>query len=242
MIWRISFAALLLSILPFFFWLSGWQWQPHDMVSGLKYYFFVTESAGYPWAAVTSVFLALWFIWRLKLGIRGAVWVGLLLAGTIISGQLVKSVMKKQIAETRPYVSWLASIGKLDLTQFEAQNKTDKKQQINQVLIEYSFLPNWLKQHWQYEVDFSFPSGHEMFSASWALLGVLLLWPRRHYFDVVVLSIWAVLVAASRLTLGMHWPQDLIASIAISWLLVLICGFTIQKGRMGVQLTGSNSF
>jgi membrane-associated phospholipid phosphatase len=32
-----------------------------------------------------------------------------------------------------------------------------------------------------FETGFAFPSGHTMFAASWALLAIGLLWPRRHY-------------------------------------------------------------
>ncbi|MDA4825234.1 phosphatase PAP2 family protein, partial [Enterobacter kobei] len=46
-------------------------------------------------------------------------------------------------------------------------------------LAEQQDIPTFLRKHWQKETGFAFPSGHTMFAASWALLGVGLLWPRR---------------------------------------------------------------
>ncbi len=80
----------------------------------------------------------------------------------------------------------------------------------------------WLKKHWPFETGFAFPSGHTMFAASWALLGVGLLWPRRHYKTVALLLVWATGVMGSRLLLGMHWPRDLVVATLISWLLVTL--------------------
>ncbi len=45
-------------------------------------------------------------------------------------------------------------------------------------------IPVFLRQHWQKETGFAFPSGHTMFAASWALLAVGLLWPRRRTFTI----------------------------------------------------------
>ena len=55
-----------------------------------------------------------------------------------------------------------------------------------------------------------------MFAASWALLALGLLWPRRHYKTVVVIFLWAAGVMASRLLLGMHWPRDLAMATILS--------------------------
>jgi phosphatidylglycerophosphatase B len=86
-----------------------------------------------------------------------------------------------------------------------------------------------LREHWQFETGFAFPSGHTMFAASWALLGVGLLWPRRHYKTVAVLMVWAVGVMGSRLLLGMHWPRDLAVATLISWLLVTLACWLVQR-------------
>ena len=68
-----------------------------------------------------------------------------------------------------------------------------------------------------------------MFAASWALLGVGLLWPRRRTVTIVVLMVWAVLVMGSRLLLGMHWPQDLAVATLISGVLVTLATWLAQR-------------
>jgi phosphatidylglycerophosphatase B len=68
-----------------------------------------------------------------------------------------------------------------------------------------------------------------MFAASWALLGVGLLWPRRRWVTIGVLLTWATAVMASRLALGMHWPQDLIVATGLSWLLVTVASWLTQR-------------
>lgn len=61
-----------------------------------------------------------------------------------------------------------------------------------------------------------------MFAASWALLAVGLLWPRRRTLTIVLLLVWATGVMGSRLLLGMHWPRDLVVATLISWALVAV--------------------
>ena len=66
----------------------------------------------------------------------------------------------------------------------------------------------------------SFPSGHALGSA--ALFGTIavLLW-RRGQGRLVVLAaavVAPVLVAASRVLLGVHWPSDVVAGLCLGWL------------------------
>lgn len=61
-----------------------------------------------------------------------------------------------------------------------------------------------------------------MFAASWALLGVGLLWPRRRTLTIAILLVWATGVMGSRMLLGMHWPRDLVVATLISWVLVTL--------------------
>ncbi|SUH09006.1 phosphatidylglycerophosphatase B [Salmonella enterica subsp. enterica] len=68
-----------------------------------------------------------------------------------------------------------------------------------------------------------------MFAASWALLAVGLLWPRRRTFTIAFLLVWATGVMGSRLLLGMHWPRDLVVATLISWLLVTLATWLAQR-------------
>ncbi|MBI9401106.1 phosphatase PAP2 family protein [Escherichia coli] len=86
-----------------------------------------------------------------------------------------------------------------------------------------------LRSHWQKETGFAFPSGHTMFAASWALLAVGLLWPRRRTLTIAILLVWATGVMGSRLLLGMHWPRDLVVATLISWALVAVATWLAQR-------------
>ncbi len=61
------------------------------------------------------------------------------------------------------------------------------------------------------EDTFSFPSGHAMGSMTFALVVILLAWPTRWRWPVLVLAtIFVVLVGYSRIYLGVHYPSDIL--------------------------------
>ncbi|GGR35250.1 phosphatase PAP2 family protein [Deinococcus ruber] len=70
------------------------------------------------------------------------------------------------------------------------------------------------------ERDTSFPSGHSMASSSFALASSLLLWPTRWRLPAAGIGfVYAVLIGASRVYLGVHYPSDVLAAwtAAIAW-------------------------
>lgn len=70
------------------------------------------------------------------------------------------------------------------------------------------------------ETSFSFPSGHAMGSMTLAAVLVLLSWHSRWRWPVSVAAVvFAVLVGASRVYLGVHFPSDILAgwSAAVAW-------------------------
>ncbi|MEY4474922.1 MAG: phosphatidylglycerophosphatase [Pseudomonadota bacterium] len=219
---RIAVGTLILLLPTLVIWLSGWQWQPGGAYFWLKGLFWVTATVSAPWGILTSMALSSWFLWCLRFRLKAAIGLLILLAMVIGLGQSVKSLIKEQVQEPRPFVVWLEAEHHIDNRFFYSLPRAERSELVKQQLQHQSIIPAWLSNHWQLETGFAFPSGHTLFAASWALLAVGLLWPRRHYKTVVLLMLWAQGVMISRLALGMHWPRDLMAATLISALLVTV--------------------
>lgn len=226
---RTAAGAALLLVMPVAVWVSGWTWQPGPGGVGLKMFYWVTETVTEPWGVITHVLLFCWFLWCLRFRLKAAIVLFAILAGVILVGQSVKSYVKKSVQEPRPFVVWLEKNNRLTAEEFYALKRKERGALVEKQVADMDTLPRYLRQHWQFETGYAFPSGHTMFVASWALLAVGLLWPRRRTVTIVLLLAWATAVMASRLVLGMHWPRDLVASTLISWLLVTLATWLTQK-------------
>ncbi|WP_168415726.1 phosphatidylglycerophosphatase B [Erwinia amylovora] len=226
---RTTLATGLLLLMPLAVMLSGWRWQPGEMGWGHQIMFWITETVTRPWGVLTSAILCGWFLWCLRLCLKPALVLLAIVSLTLLSGQYVKSTIKEHVQEPRPYAVWLADRHAIDRQQFYAHKRAERSEMVRAAVVNDSQIPVWLKQHWAFETGFAFPSGHTMFAATWALLGVALLWPRRHYTSVIILMGWATAVMASRLLLGMHWPRDLIVSTLLSGVLVTLAAILAQR-------------
>lgn len=208
----------------------NWHWQPESLNNTSKFFFVITETASFPWAIITSFVLFILFCLLLNIKTtKKIVLIGILLVGAILTGQMIKAVIKSQTAESRPYVLWMNKQYQLSDDKFYSLAKLEKKQLIDQLLTNSNMIPTWLRQHWQNETGYSFPSGHTLFAVTWAFLAVTLLGFKRHYIVVYMLIIWALLIEISRLCLGMHSPIDLLCGILVAWIISLICYFYAQK-------------
>ncbi|ECO0972415.1 phosphatidylglycerophosphatase B [Salmonella enterica subsp. enterica serovar Newport] len=226
---RTAAGAALLLIMPLAVWVSGWQWQPGHQVWWLKTLFWITETVTKPWGVITHVILCGWFLWCLRFRLRAAIMLFAILGGAIIVGQGVKSWVKERVQEPRPFVVWLEKTHHIPVDEFYTLKRTERGHLVKEQLAGQQNIPVFLRQHWQKETGFAFPSGHTMFAASWALLAVGLLWPRRRTFIIAFLLVWATGVMGSRLLLGMHWPRDLVVATLISWLLVTLATWLAQR-------------
>ncbi|EIV5803430.1 phosphatidylglycerophosphatase B [Klebsiella aerogenes] len=226
---RTAIGAALLLVMPVIVWLSGWQWQPGQAPAMLKMWYWVTETVTQPWGIMTHVALFGWFLWCLRFRLREALVLFLILGAAILAGQGLKSWIKERVQEPRPFVIWLERTQQVPVAQFYELKRKERAKLVHEQLAEQQTIPGFLRKHWQKETGFAFPSGHTMFAASWALLGVGLLWPRRRWVTIGLLLGWATAVMGSRLALGMHWPQDLIVATSLSWLLVSAATWLTQR-------------
>lgn len=117
----------------------------------------------------------------------------------------------------------------IPVDEFYTLKRAERGNLVKEQLAEEKNIPQYLRSHWQKETGFAFPSGHTMFAASWALLAVGLLWPRRRTLTIAILLVWATGVMGSRLLLGMHWPRDLVVATLISWALVAVATWLAQR-------------
>ncbi|WP_312079438.1 phosphatidylglycerophosphatase B [Leclercia sp.] len=226
---RTAVGAGILLIMPATVWISGWQWQPGADSGWLKALYWITETVTQPWGMITHTLLCGWFLWCLRFRLRAAIMLFAILAGVILIGQGLKSWVKDQVQEPRPFVVWLEKTHHVPVNDFYNLKRKERGELVKEQLTEQQAVPTFLRKHWQKETGFAFPSGHTMFAASWALLGVGLLWPRRRTFTIAILLVWATGVMGSRLLLGMHWPRDLVVATLMSWLLITCATWLAQR-------------
>lgn len=226
--WIIGGVFVLL-IMPLVVLLSDWTWTPDEDNPVLRPLFWATETASSPWGAITSVILALWFVWRLQLPLKKGIALIIILAIAIIGGQVVKSIVKETVEEPRPFVLWMEHEFHIDDRAFYSQPRKERARIVAHHLEGQDSVPPWLSKHWERETGYSFPSGHTLFTATWALLGIGMLVPHRRYISATVLMLWAITVAGSRLLLGMHWPEDLIVSILLSGVIAYFACYWAQR-------------
>ena len=70
------------------------------------------------------------------------------------------------------------------------------------------------------ETTYSFPSGHAMGSSTVGMAVILLCWPTRWRWPVMIATaVFVFLVGLSRVYLGVHYPSDILAgwTAAIAW-------------------------
>ncbi|SDK62727.1 undecaprenyl-diphosphatase [Catalinimonas alkaloidigena] len=81
-----------------------------------------------------------------------------------------------------------------------------------------------------HNATYSFPSGHTMAAMSFAAAVIVLLWPTRWRWPALFFGLgFAVLVALSRLYLGVHFPSDILAGWAAS--LAWVIGLSVVLYR-----------
>lgn len=77
----------------------------------------------------------------------------------------------------------------------------------------------------------SFPSGHALVFSAFAIsaaLCVARIWPTRRTLALSVAVLWLIMVAFSRLVLGVHWPTDVLAAVCIGVFIPLAMDITLH--------------
>lgn len=88
------------------------------------------------------------------------------------------------------------------------------------------------------ESNFSFPSGHATASMALALVLIALAW-KTHYRGAVIAgaAFYVLVIAYSRLYLGVHYPTDIVAGwlTSIAWFALLIASMYVYRHRKVVS-------
>ena len=210
-------AALLLAV-PLAFWLSGWHWQAGTPGNYLLYLF--TQTAGkYGILPVSALLFALLW-WAHRRGEARALLLVVLIA--LGSTQLAKTLLKPLIAEPRPYTVAMHDADPARIRAFYAMPRQVRR---THVAIYYGdgTTPAYLAAHRADETGYGFPSGHSLFAASWALLfaGIIGYANRRRRLISSAVTLWAMLVMASRVALGLHYPIDLAGAVILACAILL---------------------
>jgi len=77
----------------------------------------------------------------------------------------------------------------------------------------------------------SFPSGHTLVVAAFAIgsaLCISRMWPAARGSAFAIALFWTLLVAFSRLVLGVHWPTDVLAAACIGAFLPLVMSVALE--------------
>jgi phosphatidylglycerophosphatase B len=226
---RTGLGAIVLMIIPILAWVSGWQWHPDNEGGWWRVLYWITQTVTSPWGGITSVVLFFWFLWCLRFRWKSALMLAAILAAALLAGQGIKIAVKHWVREPRPYVMWLEDNHDIPNKTFYSLPGQARAMLLKTELQNEHKLPRWLRKHWLHETGFAFPSGHTIFSSSWALFAIGLLWPRRRYLSVALITAWSAVVMASRMVLGMHWPRDLVAGIILSWLVITLACWLVQR-------------
>lgn len=77
------------------------------------------------------------------------------------------------------------------------------------------------------ESGYSFPSGHTIGAVALYGLLAIWLWQQRRWLLALLCTLWPMIVAVSRVYLGVHYPSDVLASLTVGILWVI----TIETTR-----------
>ncbi len=81
------------------------------------------------------------------------------------------------------------------------------------------------------EHSYSFPSGHTSTAVAFYGLLAVLLWRAHHHGWALLPGVWVLAVALSRVYLGVHYPSDVLGSLALGVLWIFAIMFVYDRYR-----------
>ncbi len=146
------------------------------------------------------------------------------LGGSLVLLLALNALLKPYFQHDRPHIVWLEQQGLLHSEDFYHFDKAERKLLIQDSLQQLALkqpeldqpkivVPQSVQRHWQQQVSYSFPSGHMLFATSIFIVVGFYLLAAGHSVLTMLLFCWLIAMAATRLLLGVHWPQDILASI-----------------------------
>lgn len=79
------------------------------------------------------------------------------------------------------------------------------------------------------ETSYSFPSGHTLTAVGLYGFVAILLWRSGRRGWAVMSALWALVVGISRIYLGVHYPSDVLASLAVGAVWLVIVAFQLDR-------------
>ncbi len=88
------------------------------------------------------------------------------------------------------------------------------------------------------ETTYSFPSGHTMMAMAFYGLLAVFLWENRQHSAAILSVGWVSVIALSRVYLGVHYPSDVLAALAVGlfWLIVVVWAHRSFRNQTYVAL------
>ena len=242
---RLALIWLGLAILPSFLLLTGLQVFPWLDLSDwpAKLLYSLTSTGTSPYAILTVlVFWALSFRFMNKCH-----WQKMVLAtlfGLTISFTLNHG-LKSHFEEPRPNFTWLSQQANspIDLNTFYQQKSKERRTNVKAALHQYRDQSNTqqlntvpplnvsksLQHHWAHEVGYAFPSGHTIFAITLTLIASYYLLLSGATGLNIMVFLWGLSMGTSRMLLGMHWPQDVLASTCLAAIISTLSIVIIEK-------------
>ncbi|MCG9748081.1 phosphatase PAP2 family protein [Shewanella sp. Isolate8] len=144
--------------------------------------------------------------------------------------------LKPYFGHPRPNVQFLAENQGLSLSGFYQASQPTRRALMAQEVAKLSqetklSLSPKIAQHWQDEVGYSFPSGHTLFAVTLTLVVSYFLLAAQRFLFAALLCLWALAMGFSRMLLGMHWPQDILAATLLGGAIALLALLITEKWR-----------